>query len=127
MRLETQELRVFAAVIENSGFKRAAEKLHISQSAVSQAVANLERKLDQRLLQRKPLEATEAGVRILTYAQHAAREEEFLLADLGDMKRWPSRPRGLRRSPFARNRFWPTNRASPIRWIPSRAATTWKH
>ncbi|MCZ6830588.1 MAG: LysR family transcriptional regulator, partial [Gammaproteobacteria bacterium] len=36
-----QELRVFAAVIENNGFKRAADKLHISQSAVSQAVASL--------------------------------------------------------------------------------------
>ena len=45
MRLEMQELRVFAAVIENNGFQRAAEKLYISQSAVSQAVASLERKL----------------------------------------------------------------------------------
>ena len=68
MRLEMQELRVLAAVIESNGFKRAAEKLYISQSAVSQAVASLERKLDQRLLQRKPLELTEAGQRILTYA-----------------------------------------------------------
>ncbi len=86
MRLETQELRIFAAVIENNGFKRAADRLHISQSAVSQAVANLERKLDQRLLQRKPLEVTEAGRRILAHAQHAAREEELLLADLTDIK-----------------------------------------
>ena len=30
MRLETQELRIFAAVVENNGFKRAADKLHIS-------------------------------------------------------------------------------------------------
>lgn len=39
MRIETQELRVLAAVIENSGFKRAAESLHVTQSAVSQAIA----------------------------------------------------------------------------------------
>jgi DNA-binding transcriptional LysR family regulator len=90
MRLETQELRVFAAVIENNGFKRAADKLHVSQSAVSQAVPSLERKLEQRLLQRKPLEVTEAGRRILTYAQHVAREEELLLTDLGDIKRGQS-------------------------------------
>ena len=90
MRLETQEMRVLAAVIEMNGFKRAAEKLHISQSAVSQAIAGLERKLGQKLLQRKPLEVTEAGLRILTYAQHMAREEELLVNDLGDIKRGQS-------------------------------------
>ncbi len=39
MRLENSELRAFRAVIEEGGFKRAADALHISQSAVSQAVA----------------------------------------------------------------------------------------
>ena len=42
MRLENSELRAFRAVIEEGGFKRAADALHISQSAVSQAVAGLE-------------------------------------------------------------------------------------
>lgn len=90
MRLEAQELKVLAAVVEHNGFKRAAEKLHVSQSAVSQAIASLERKLEQRLLQRKPLEPTEAGVRLLTYAQHVSREEEILLEDLGDIQRGQS-------------------------------------
>jgi DNA-binding transcriptional LysR family regulator len=90
MRLEAQELRVLAAVVEHRGFKRAAEKLHVSQSAVSQTIASLERKLEQRLLQRKPLEPTEAGIRLLTYAQHLAREEEILLEDLGDILRGQS-------------------------------------
>jgi DNA-binding transcriptional LysR family regulator len=87
IRLETQELRFLAAVIENSGFKRAAESLHVTQSAVSQAIANLERKLGQRLLERSPLAPTEAGKRLLTYARHQAREEELLLGDLGDIQR----------------------------------------
>ena len=90
MRIETQELRVLAAVVENRGFKRAAEKLYISQSAVSQAIAGLERKLDQRLLERSPLAPTEAGLRILTYAQHQAREEALLLGDLRDIRRGQS-------------------------------------
>ena len=41
MRFENSELRAFRAVIEEGGFKRAADTLHISQSAVSQAVAGL--------------------------------------------------------------------------------------
>lgn len=90
MRLEIQELRVLAAVIEHNGFKRAAEKLYVSQSAVSQAVASLERKLDQTLLLRKPLEPTEAGLRLLSYAQNMLREEETLMQDLGDISRGQS-------------------------------------
>jgi hypothetical protein len=42
MRFENSELRAFRAVIEEGGFRRAAEALHLSQSAVSQAVAGLE-------------------------------------------------------------------------------------
>jgi DNA-binding transcriptional LysR family regulator len=36
MRLENSELRTFRCVIEVNGFNRAAEVLHVSQSAVSQ-------------------------------------------------------------------------------------------
>lgn len=82
LRLETQELRVLTAVAECRGFKRAAEQLAVSQSAVSQAITGLERKLDQRLFHRRPLELTEAGMRLLTYAQSQAREEAQLLGDL---------------------------------------------
>jgi DNA-binding transcriptional LysR family regulator len=90
VRIETQELRMLAAVIENSGFKHAAQSLHVTQSAVSQAIANLERKLDQKLLERSPLAPTEAGKRILTYARSQAREEELLLGDLQDIQRGQS-------------------------------------
>jgi len=87
MRLENQELRVLAAVVENRGFKRAAEQLAVSQSAVSQAITGLERKLGQSLLQRTPLQLTEAGMRLLTYAQSQAREEVALINDLADIRR----------------------------------------
>ncbi len=86
VRLETQELRALTAVAEHRGFKRAAEHLAVSQSAVSQAITGLERKLGQRLFQRRPLELTDAGMRLLTYAQNQAREEAQLLGDLGAIK-----------------------------------------
>ena len=65
IRLENQELRCFVAVVEQGAFKRAADALSVSQSAVSQAVSGLERKLQQRLLQRSPLAPTVAGRRLL--------------------------------------------------------------
>ena len=50
MQIERHEIRVFSAVVEEAGFSRAAERLGVSQSAVSQTIANLEHKLDAQLL-----------------------------------------------------------------------------
>jgi len=83
MQIERNEIRVFAAVVEEGGFSRAAERLHISQSAVSQAVANLEHKLDARLLLRKGRpKLTEAGKRLFSFAQTMVNEEQRTLADI---------------------------------------------
>jgi len=83
MQIERNEIRVFAAVVEEGGFSRAAERLHISQSAVSQAVANLEHKLDTRLLLRKGRQRlTEAGKRLFAFAQTLIDEEQRALADI---------------------------------------------
>lgn len=88
MRLENSELRAFQAVVEAHGFNRAAEHLHISQSAVSQAVASLEAKLGLKLLQRdKQLTLTAGGRRILEYANDMLHEEKQVLEDLSRIKR----------------------------------------
>lgn len=86
IRIENQELRVFAAVVEQNGFNKAAEQLCVTQSAVSQALANLERKLDARLLHRSPLRLTEAGARFLVYARNNAIEEERVLTDISEIQ-----------------------------------------
>ncbi len=83
MQIERQEIRVFSAVVEEAGFSRAAERLNISQSAVSQTMANLEHKLDTQLLIRgKQPELTEAGNRVFRYAQIVLKEEQATLEDL---------------------------------------------
>lgn len=88
MRLENSELKAFQAVVEAHGFNRAAEHLHISQSAVSQSIANLEAKLDVKLLLRdKKLTLTDAGRRLLEYANEVLREEKQVLEDLSRIKR----------------------------------------
>ena len=86
VHLETHEIRVFKTVYEENGFNRAAEKLFVTQSAVSQTIANLEHKLDTLLFQRKPLKLTETGMRLLLYAQTVLSEEDTVLADLNNIK-----------------------------------------
>ncbi|MFK7974868.1 MAG: LysR family transcriptional regulator [Halioglobus sp.] len=87
MRLENSELRAFRAVIEEGGFKRAADALHISQSAVSQAVAGLESKLDVSLVQRgKQLLLTDAGRRLFEHAVDVLRGEQRVLEDVAQLK-----------------------------------------
>jgi LysR family transcriptional regulator, hydrogen peroxide-inducible genes activator len=83
MQIERHEIRIFSAVVEEGGFSRAAERLHISQSAVSQAVANLEHKLETQLLLRKGRQRlTEAGKRFFSFAQTVIKEEQHTLADI---------------------------------------------
>ena len=83
MQIERSELRAFHAVIEAQGFRRAAERLSITQSAVSQAVANLEHKLGTPLVQRgSPPKLTESGRRLLRYAQTVLSEEADALRDI---------------------------------------------
>ena len=78
--MEFQELRVFQAVIDCGGFLRASESLHLTQSAVSQSIANLERKLGEKLIERKsPVRPTAIGKELLSHARFILeREQEFL-------------------------------------------------
>ncbi|MEU3467789.1 LysR family transcriptional regulator [Streptomyces sp. NPDC006687] len=71
--MELAQLRYFVAVVEEGGFTRAGERLHVSQPGVSAQVAQLERELGQRLLDRsgRRVTATEAGEAVLVYARAA--------------------------------------------------------
>jgi DNA-binding transcriptional LysR family regulator len=82
LHIETNEIRVFKAVYEENGFKKAADKLFVTQSAISQTISNLEKKLDTLLLERNPLKLTETGIRLLNYAESVLSEEDTLLADI---------------------------------------------
>ena len=87
MRLENSELRAFRAVIEEGGFRRAADALHISQSAVSQAVAGLEFKLEAPLVQRgKALRLTDVGRRLFDHAVDVLLDEQQTLEDIVQLK-----------------------------------------
>lgn len=85
--LEIQEIRAFNAVAQTGGFKSAADKLYVSQSAVSQAIANLERKLGALLIERgKPIALTESGQRLLAYTNVVLYEEHEVLTDIANIQ-----------------------------------------
>ena len=85
--LDTQEMRTFKAVCDSGGFKKAADRLYVTQSAVSQTIANLERKLGTALIERaKPMRLTESGQRLLNYAEQSLDQEHNVLTDIGNIR-----------------------------------------
>lgn len=86
VHIEIQEIRAFKAVYDEQGFKRAADKLFVTQSAVSQTIQNLEKKLDCILMDRNPIKLTEAGIRFLNYAELVLGEEDAVLTDVKNIK-----------------------------------------
>ncbi|RDE07362.1 LysR family transcriptional regulator [Sphingomonas aracearum] len=53
-QLDTRKLRYFCAVAEDRGFHQAAERLHLSQPALTRAIQELEHELGARLFLRHP-------------------------------------------------------------------------
>ncbi len=72
-------LECLAAIVEEGGFERAAQRLHITQSAVSQRLSALEAQVGAVLIvRRRPLRATPTGQLLLKHT----RQLRLLRADL---------------------------------------------
>jgi DNA-binding transcriptional LysR family regulator len=69
--LDLELLRSFVSVVDSGGFTRAGERVHRTQSTVSQQIKRLEDDIGQQLLNRngKDVTPTEAGERLLSYAR----------------------------------------------------------
>lgn len=106
MQIERNEIRCFHAVVEAGGFSRAAERLELSQSAVSQAIANLEHRLGAVLLRRgNPPQLTEAGIRLLRFVETVMHEEREALADIAQIKSGALSILSLAMSPASNARY----------------------
>jgi DNA-binding transcriptional LysR family regulator len=69
--LDLELLKSFVSVVDAGGFTRAGERVHRTQSTVSQQIRRLEEDVGQTLLNRngKDVTPTEAGERLLSYAR----------------------------------------------------------
>ncbi len=84
MPLPSHQLDAFWAVAETQSFSRAAERLHVTQPALSQRIQHLEAELERKLFVRGPggVKLTEAGARLLRYCQTQRALEAELVSDL---------------------------------------------
>jgi DNA-binding transcriptional LysR family regulator len=82
--MDTRQLRAFCAVVELKSFSQAAERLGVTQPAVSLQVRSLEKRLDRKLLDRsaRRVEPTEAGFALYRGAQRMLQLEEQLVEEL---------------------------------------------
>jgi DNA-binding transcriptional LysR family regulator len=76
--LDLDLLRSFVSVVDTGGFTRAGERVHRTQSTVSQQIKRLEDSLGRPLLVRNGKQAipTEEGERLLTYARRILALEQ---------------------------------------------------
>ena len=82
--MDTRQLAAFCAVVERKSFSQAAERLGVTQPAVSLQVRSLEQRLGRQLLDRsgRRVEPTEAGLALYQGAQRLLALEGQLLEEL---------------------------------------------
>ena len=87
------QIRTFLWVARLGGFRKAAERLHLSQPAVSTRIANLEHELRVPLFERGPgeLVLTKHGTLLLSYAEQMLFVEEEIKLRVAN----PSEAEGL--------------------------------
>lgn len=88
MVLSSDALAAFFAVAQTGSFSKAAKTLHITQSAVSQRIANLEKTLSTSLFVREHhhINLTPAGETLRTYCALQRRTETEVLAQIANRK-----------------------------------------
>lgn len=81
--MDLRQLRYFVGVVQAGSLSRAADQLHVAQSAISHHLASLESELDRQLVTRGPkgITLTEAGSVLYRHAEAILRHVEFAKQD----------------------------------------------
>src|SRR5205814_5712779 len=84
--MDTRQLAAFCAVVERRSFSLAAERLGVSQPAVSLQVRSLEKRLGTQLLDRsgRRVEPTESGLKLYRSAQRLLALEQEIVNELAE-------------------------------------------
>jgi DNA-binding transcriptional LysR family regulator len=85
--MEIRQLRAFVAVAEAGTFTAAAERVHVTQSAISMQIRQLEEETGVQLFLRTPKRVllTEAGEKMLARARNILREHDAALSEMSEM------------------------------------------
>jgi DNA-binding transcriptional LysR family regulator len=103
--MDLNEIAVFTRVVQAGSFTAAAKALGMPKSTVSRKVADLEDRLDARLLQRttRKLSLTDAGRMYFDHGVRIVHELEAAEAAVGSLQ---ARPRGLLRVTAGPSSSW---------------------
>jgi len=90
--MDLRQLRYFVGIVQAGSLSRAADQLHIAQSAISHHLASLESELDRQLVMRGPkgVQLTEAGSVLYRHAEAILRHVEFAKQDAKSTLNVPS-------------------------------------
>jgi DNA-binding transcriptional LysR family regulator len=87
--MELRQLRHFVAVVDTGNLSRAAERVAISQPALTRSIKQLEQILGVELLERKPrgVAPTEAGAVLYSYAKTVLNACQRLTREVRELER----------------------------------------
>lgn len=81
--IDYKQLKALSTVIEEQNFERAAQRLHVTQSAVSQRIKQLEEMVGQTLLIRShPISPTPAGQTLLKHFRQIEMLQNEVMSEL---------------------------------------------
>ncbi|HZI19198.1 MAG TPA: LysR family transcriptional regulator [Pyrinomonadaceae bacterium] len=85
--MDIRQLKAFVAIAETRTFTAAAERVHVTQAAISMQIRQLEQEVGLPLFIRTPRRVvlTEAGERLLQRAHLILREHDAALAELAEL------------------------------------------
>jgi DNA-binding transcriptional LysR family regulator len=87
LTMEIRQLRAFIAIAEAGTFTAGAERVHVTQAAVSMQIRQLENEVGAKLFIRAPRNVilTEAGEKLLERARHILREHDAGLEEIAEL------------------------------------------
>ena len=85
--MEIRQLRAFVSIAELGTFTAGAQRVHVTQAAISMQIRQLENELGARLFVRAPRKVmlTEAGEQLLLRARQILRDHDAAIEEIADL------------------------------------------